>query len=332
MLPRYISEMAEGSHVDALFVIRTKEARSARTGDMYLALELSDKTGAIPAVYFRPTRLAIDIPVGSVVSVRGVVTSYRGTRRVSVEQLAAADSWDPADFIASCVRPIAESVAEFKALVKSVTMPELRALLRAVFGDARFFARFCECPGAQCYHHAHVGGLLEHTVSVTDHCSRIAARYDGVDRDLLVSAALLHDIGKVEELAFEVGIGYSDTGRLIGHVVLGVQIVHAAGSRSGVSPQLLTRLEHALLSHHGELEWGSPKRPSTLEAMVLHHVDNLDAKVAGFSEALTGAALMDERWTDANNLFRRPLYAPRPAEDERPAPIDEDAQHFRLTA
>ncbi|TFG36062.1 MAG: HD domain-containing protein, partial [Candidatus Aminicenantes bacterium] len=194
------------------------------------------------------------------------------------------------------------------------------------------FERFCACPGSQSYHHAYLGGLLEHTVAVADNCAHVAGRYQGVDRDLLVASALLHDVGKVDELTFETGVGYTDEGRLIGHVVLGARRAREAAARAGTDATVLLRLEHAMLSHHGELECGSPKKPSTIEALLLHHVDNMDAKSAGFAQVLSGATLAEEVWTDSANLFRRPLFAPRALEDDRPHRADEDAQHFRLTA
>jgi len=148
----------------------------------------------------------------------------------------------------------------------------------------------------------------------------------------LVTAALLHDVGKIDELSWDTAIEYTDEGRLLGHVSLGVRLIHEHATSSGIPDGLRQRLEHAVLSHHGELEWGSPKRPSTIEALLLHHVDNLDAKAAGFAQVLSGATRAEETWTDAGNMFRRPLYAPRSVEDERPLRPDEDAQHFRLTA
>jgi 3'-5' exoribonuclease len=182
------------------------------------------------------------------------------------------------------------------------------------------------CPGSQSYHHAYLGGLLEHTVAVATLCRAIAGNYPGVDADLLVSAALLHDVGKCDELCFDTSIEYTDQGRLLGHVVLGVQRVRDAvqRTRARVAPQRLMLLEHAMLSHHGELEWGSPKRPSTAEALLLHHADNLDAKAAGFTALLAAAGRVDESWTDAGNLFRRPLWAPCSAEDDRVGAVVED--------
>jgi len=332
MKAHYVKEFAEGASIDATFALRAKELRTARSGEPYLVLELRDKTGSIPAVYFKPSSTALDVPAGSVVDVQGAVTSFKGSKRIKVSSMRPAETWQLGDLVSRSPRCAEELAAEFLQLAASVGCPGLKALLRQVFRDKAFYERFCACPGSQSYHHAYLGGLLEHTVAVADQCARAAERYDGVDRDLLVSAALLHDIGKVDELVYEAGIGYSDEGRLIGHVVLGARRMREAGRKAGTDQALLVRLEHAMLSHHGELEWGSPKRPSTLEALLLHHVDNLDAKVAGFSQALSGAALAEEPWTDAANLFRRPLFAPRALEDDRPHAAQEDAQHFQLSA
>lgn len=334
MKTQYVNELAEGTRVDAQFALQMKEMRATRSGDAYLALDLADKTGRLAAVFFRPDTEATAIPVGSVVRVRGTVTSFRGSKRISIDSLKPARQWEAEDLIASGPRPREELVDELRALVASVQSPDLKVVVRSVFADREFFERFVRCPGAQSYHHAYVGGLLEHTVSVAGLCKSVAAQYPDVDVDLLVAAALLHDVGKCDELSFETSIEYTDAGRLMGHVVLGARRVHDAVARvrSPRSSERLMRLEHAILSHHGELEWGSPKRPSTLEALLLHHVDNLDAKAAGFTALLGGAVRAEESWTDSANLFRRPLYAPRAAEDERSYRAEEDAQHTRLTA
>lgn len=326
MRARYVSELAEGSKVDADFALRSKEVRRARNGDTYLALELADRTGSIPAILFRPVSESMVVPVGSIARVTGTVTVYRGTRRLSVETMLPADTWDPDDFLAHGKTAPDELKRRLVELLRSVHHAELRKVLRSVFDDKRFFSLFCECPAAQSHHHAYVGGLMEHTVAVAEICDSIAARHSAIDRDLLVTAAILHDVGKVDELSFRTTIGYTDDGRLLGHVILGLQRVRTAIVECGLGSDLARHLEHALLSHHGELEWGSPKRPSTLEALALHHADNLDAKVAGFEALMDGAARADEVWTDASNLFRRPLYVPRPAEDDRPRPTYEDAE------
>lgn len=334
MKRHYVNELAEGSKIDSPFALRSKEMRAARNGEAYLSLELADRTGRLPAVCFRPSREAASVPVGCVVHVRGTVTTFRGVKRVSVDSLEAALHWDAEDMIATGARTRDELTSEFKALVAGVHDAELRRVLRAVFGDREFFQRFSACPGSQSYHHAYLGGLLEHTISVAGLCRTLAEQYAGVDGDLLVTAALVHDIGKCEELSFGTAIEFTDEGRLVGHVVLGLRMLREAlrSAKARMARDKLMLLEHAILSHHGELEWGSPKRPSTLEALLLHHADNLDAKAAGFSALLSGASRVDEGWTDAGNLFRRPLWAPRAAEDDRPHTALEDEAYAQRSA
>mgnify|MGYP000067050737 CR=1 FL=1 len=333
MKAQYVNELAEGTRVDAPFALRAKEMRATRSGEAYLSLEFADKTGQIPGVCFRPGQEATSVPVGAVVRVRGTVTSFRGVKRVSVDAMLPAQHWEAGDMLASGARSTDELVAELRSLVASITAPDIKRVVRSVFGDKEFFARFSHCPGSQTYHHAYLGGLLEHTVSVATLCRSLAEQYPDADSDVLVAAALLHDVGKCDELAFETAIEYTDEGRLMGHVMLGMRRVHDVTARMRIaSSDRMLRLEHAILSHHGELEWGSPKRPSTFEALLLHHADNLDAKASGFVALLGGALRADETWTDSANMFRRPLYAPRAAEDDRPYRADEDAQHTRLTA
>ncbi|TDB38483.1 MAG: HD domain-containing protein [Actinobacteria bacterium] len=319
MKAMYVNSLKEGMSVDSIFALRTKELRATRAREAYLSMEIADRTGRIAAVMFRPDRAAEAVPTGSIVRIRGVVTTYRGILRVSVDALAPVSEYAASDLLPSGPRDIQELVAELRTLVRSVKNPGLSNLLRAVFGDKRFFRVFKECPAAQTYHHAYVGGLLEHTVSVATMCVCLAGLYPEVDRDLLVAGALLHDIGKVDELAFGTSIEYTDAGRLLGHVTLGERRVRAAIATIGdvVSAELELQLSHVMISHHGELEWGAPKRPSTLEALILHHADNMDAKTAGFVVAAKAASLVEEPWTDAMNLFRRPLYAPRAVEDDR---------------
>lgn len=330
MKTQFVRELAEGTRVDTHFAIGSKEMRSTRAGEAYLALELVDRTGRIGAVCFRPSSEAASVPSGGVARVRGVVSTYRGNKRISIEHLAPFDGYDAADLIEASRRAQDEVVAEFKGVAATVRHRELRRVIKAVFGDAEFFARFASCPGARAHHHAYLGGLIEHTLAVAILCRTLGSMYPGVDTDLLVTAALLHDIGKVDELTYDTAVGYTDEGRLLGHVMLSERRLRDAAAAITPSPpaELLTRLSHAVLSHHGELEWGSPKRPSTVEALLLHHADNLDAKADGFLALTGGAARAEERWTDASNLFRRPLYAPRPIVDDRPVPDAEEAAHL----
>ncbi|MDO9557620.1 MAG: HD domain-containing protein [Coriobacteriia bacterium] len=325
----FASTLTEGDRVSDVFALRSKELRSSRNGEAYLALELADRTGRIAAVQFRPDRSSQSVPTGSVVAVDGIATTYRGVLRISVERLRLAGKWDVADLLPTSPRDPEELLGRLRELVRGVQEPCLAKIVRAVFGDRSFMKRFKRCPGAQSYHHAYIGGLLEHTVAVATLCDGMASLYGDVDHDLLVAGALLHDIGKVDELSYTTGIDYTDEGRFIGHVVLGeARLRRAMESIEGLPSGLMTRLSHLMLSHHGELEWGAPKRPCTLEALILHHADNMDAKAAGFLEAAAAVVRVEEQWTDATNLFRRPLYAPRAAEDDRWSHPAEDEQYM----
>lgn len=322
MKSQYVRELAEGARVDSQFALGSKEMRSTRAGEAYLALELGDRTGRIPAVYFRPTSEATAIPSGGVVRVRGVVSTYRGYKRISVEHLVPSGGYDPADLIESSRRAQDEVIAEFKALAGTIRDREMRRIIKAVFGDRSFFERFVVCPGARAHHHAYLGGLIEHTLAVATLCRVLGSTYPGVDTDMLLTAALLHDVGKVDELTYDTAVSYTDEGRLLGHVILSERRLREAAA--ALSPSLpaglLTRLSHAVLSHHGDSERGAPKRPSTIEALLLQHADDLDATASDFLALAGGASRAEERWTDAANTFRRPLYAPAPPESVQPVP------------
>lgn len=317
---RYVNELAQGGRVDGTYMLRAKELRVARTGDAYLSLVLADRTGSISAVLFRPSRLAVEIPVSSVVRVRGIVTSFRGARRVTVEDLVPAESWNPEDLLASASRLPEEVADEFGALVRLVTNSRLRQLLRTIFGDKAFFTAFSRCPATRSSHRACLGGLIEHTTSVARLCADLSRRHDGIDHDLLVTAALVHDVGIVDALSFDTGISETDRGRLVGHAVLGAQRVREAARRIKLTDEVSVLLEHIIMSHH-ESDSAPGGRPLTLEALALQHVDRLDTQIAGFSDILQGAVLAEESWTDENNSFHRSLHV-RPGVGPRGSTAD----------
>jgi 3'-5' exoribonuclease len=213
-----------------------------------------------------------------------------------------------------------------RLMVSEFKQRSLRELLQRLLDDESFMEKFRKAPAAKSYHHPYLGGLLEHTVSVALMCEKVCDLYPGVDRELLVSAAILHDAGKVKELEYRRSILYSDEGRFLGHLVLGDEMVRdMTRAVPGFPPELEMRLRHAILSHHGELEWGSPKQPMTLEALILHHVDNLDAKLNSFLEVTERRGESEGRWTDMRNLFKRPLYVPKSIEQEMELPMEEGA-------
>jgi 3'-5' exoribonuclease len=312
MKEQYVTDLGDGSKVDSLFALRSRELRSARTGEPYLSLELGDRSGRISGVMFRPGTLEESLPVGSVVHLRGVVGTFRNVRRITVDALRPASRFEPGDFLATGRRDREELLAELRSLVRSIGDARLRAVARAVFGAPGFIGRFAACPAAIGRHHAHVGGLLEHTVSVATLCIGFAAAYPQCDADLLLTAALLHDVGKTEELSSDLSFELTDAGHLVGHVVLGERMVsRTIGSmQRPPAPDVAMRLSHALLAHHGEREWGAPQSPVTIEALLLHHADHTDAQAATFLDAVSGAAVLQQPWSDRDNGFGRALMVP----------------------
>ncbi len=314
-----LADLTPGMAVNEVYLVKSKEARTTKSGKPYLKLRLGDRSGTADCmVWERSESISSHFEAGDLVIVQGRASEYQGTLQLeATDVLSASDSgMDARAFLPSTFRDIDELVGFLQYHIDSVYDRDYRSLLRAVFEDQAFLARFAEAPAAKTFHHAYLGGLLEHTVTVADLCDHISQQYARVNRDLLITSALLHDIGKVDELTYESTIDYSESGRFLGHVILGVMFVsQKAAALSGFPDKKLELLLHAIVSHHGELEWGSPKRPKTLEALILHHVDNLDAKIKGFLEIVEGSRNAD--WTDLRNLFRRPLHVPQASHQEQ---------------
>ena len=309
---RYALELRPGDEVDGHFALVGKEMRAARTGEAYLTLELSDRSGRLSGIMFRPGQGAESIPAGTVVHVRGTVTTYRGMIRVSARSLSPAAEFDRREILPVGTRDEGELLAIMRRLVRSIADPGLAALVRSVFGDARFMAAFRECPATVDDQRAYLGGLLEHTVGVATICAQLAVTHPQIDADLLVAGALLHDVGMVEAVRYDTGIEMTDQGRLVGHVVLGERRVLRAAERvrTGLAPEVVARLVHMVLSHHaGDVSLASVM-PVTLEAVTLSHADHLDSEIARFADVTGRAASIGEPWTDTTNAFGRSLMAP----------------------
>jgi len=314
-----ITDLTPGMAVNEVYLVQSKESRTTKSGKPFLKLRLGDRSGMADCmVWENADRLSTLFEPGDLVLIQGRASEYQGTLQLEATDIRSASDTgvDARAFLPSTYRDIEELVGFLQYHIDSVYDRDYCTLLRAVFGDDDFLARFADAPAAKTFHHAYLGGLLEHTVTVADLCDHISQQYARVNRDLLITSALLHDIGKVDELTYESTIDYSESGRFLGHVILGVMFVsQKAAVISGFPEKKLELLLHAIVSHHGELEWGSPKRPKTLEALILHHVDNLDAKIKGFLEIVEGSR--DADWTDLRNLFRRPLHVPRAGHQEQ---------------
>lgn len=312
-----VRDLKPGLQVEAIYLLSAKETKVTKAGKPFYRLRLSDRTGTIDCTVWEIEAMPATIKVGDLVSTTARVTEYQGKVQLEATRVLPAppEAARPQDFLPSTYRDIEELKGFLRFHIDSVYDPDYQALLAKIFGDPAFLEAFSTAPAAKHNHHAYLGGLLEHTVTVTGMCEFVGQQYGRVDRDLLLTAALLHDVGKVEELSYETVIDFTDAGRFLGHVIQGVALVWAKAKELPSFPESkLHQLLHCLVSHHGELEWGSPKRPKTLEALILHHVDNLDAKVKGFLEIVEGSR--GATWTDLRNLFRRPLHVPRAIHQE----------------
>jgi 3'-5' exoribonuclease len=323
-----VCDLTPGSAVEGVYLLTSKEVRRTKADKPFLKLRVGDRTGTVDCtVWDDADRLGAALKQGQLVVLRARVTEYQGKAQLEAFEIAPAPagSAEARDFLPATYRDIEELKGFLAFQVDSVSDIDYRRLLDGIFGDPLFLETFTAAPAAKLYHHAYLGGLLEHTVAVAETCEFVAQQYGRVDRDLLLTSALLHDIGKTRELCFETTIDFTDEGRFLGHVIQGVMLVsERAKALPSFPDEKLQQLLHCVVSHHGELEWGSPKRPKTLEALILHHIDNLDAKVKGFLEIVDGSR--DAAWTDLRNLFRRPLHVPRAAhqEDDFLPPTEDD--------
>ncbi len=328
MPKQLIKDLEPGIEVKSAFVVSRKELRKTKAGAPYLALELVDKSGKVDArLWEGVSRYKDAFAERDYVAVSGRAEKYREQLQVVVSSLrrCGEDEVDASDFLRVVDTDRAELEGELRQALEEVRNPHLRALLLSFLDDEEFMRRFTAAPAAKNYHHPYLGGLLEHTATTVRICRMICCLYADIDRDLLITAAALHDIGKIEELDYVRAIDFSDAGRFLGHLLLSDEMIRErVAALPGFPKDLALRLRHAVLSHHGELEWGSPKRPKTLEAVVLHHVDNLDAKVNSFREILERAGNGDSSWTDMRNLFKRPLYIPRAMSQEMDLDLEED--------
>lgn len=313
MKPHYVADLVEGQIVSSLYLVREKEIRtSARTGKSWLELNLADRSGSIPAkMWDNFEAIAKTFERDDVVRVRGRVKTYNDRKELTLEQVipAAEKDYELADFLPHTKYDVEELYADLRAAVAGMKNPWLRKLLASVVDDPEIAPQLKRAPAAMTMHHAYVGGLLEHTVSLIGLANAICTHYPELDRDLLLTGVVLHDIGKLHELRYARGIDYSDEGRLLGHISMGAMLVREKCNSIGQFPgPLRVMVEHLILSHHGSHEFGSPSLPQFPEAVALHAIDDLDSKMAAMRTTLelsSGAA--GDVWTERNPSLRRAL-------------------------
>ena len=305
-----------GTIVEAVFHVAQKDLRTTKKGTRFISAKLRDRTGEVPAVMWDATEaLFAAIPQGGYALVKGHVGEFNDAPQIVIEAMRPArdNEVDLADFLPKGPGDPDEHLARLKQVLDAVERPALRALLDAAWTDADLMVALKRAPAAEKLHHAYLGGLLEHTLSVAEAAVLLSRHYPKLDRDLLLVGVLWHDIGKVRELHYAESFGYTDSGKLVGHLVQGVLMleekIREVRSRGTEFPETLAHvLRHLVLAHHGEHAFGSPKLPMTAEAFALHHLDNLDAKLHAFWRDVAADADPSRRWTAWNRMFGGALF------------------------
>ena len=279
-----IAGFEDGRVFDGFFLLLSRQQRHTKTNKPYLSMILCDKTGQLECRVWEPNdpRIAKDVVRGDFVKVRGCISRFDDRLQLKIEQLRRAlpDETDKADMMPATTYNVDELWRELMGFIESFTEPNLKLLLTTLLADPALAQAYREAPAARQLHHAWLGGLLEHVVSLLKLADRVAPNYPMLHRDLLLTGVILHDIGKVRELSWDVGFEYTVEGTLLGHIQMGVEMVERTiDSLPGFPPRLRTLVVHMILSHHGKLEFGSPKLPMIPEALVLNFVDDLDAKM-----------------------------------------------------
>jgi 3'-5' exoribonuclease len=300
MKSSFVSDLGAEQTITSYFLVNEKEIRNSRAGKAYLRLDLGDRSGTIEAVMWDQFEAsAKDIGRGDVVKVNARVESYRNKLQLTLQQLRLAkpEEVELADYFPHTKEDVGKLWTQLLEFANSIENPWLKKLVSGIIGDPATAARFKRAPAAKVMHHAYLGGLLEHVIGLCGLAKQVAAHYPELNADLLLTVAILHDVGKLDELCYDRAIGYTTEGQLLGHIVMELETVSKAmDAVEGFPANLKTVVQHLLISHHGQYEFGSPKLPMIREAMVFHYLDDMDSKMAAVRAALATES-GDEEWS-----------------------------------
>jgi len=314
---RYIKELMPGETLDQLFLVRDKDLRTARTGDLYVTCTLADRTGRLPARMWKASESIYNsIPVDGFLQVKGRTEDYRGSLQFVIDACRpiAAEKVDISDFLPVTELDVEQMWAELLEIIRAIKSKHLRLLIKRFVEDRDFVAGFKKAPAAMQMHHPFVGGLLEHTLNVARDAAALLPFYPKLNADLVLAGVFLHDAGKIAELSSDISINYTDRGQLIGHITITAiwieQKAREIADRTGEQfPQrLLDVLQHIILSHHGVHEYGSPKLPAIPEAFFIHYLDNLDAKMYMTTNAIANDPDPKASFTSYDRQLQTRLY------------------------
>ena len=307
---KYINELREGENIIEHYLCKSRQTMKSRNGKNYLSLKLQDKTGMVDAKVWDLNNDIQSFQENDFIKVDAFVTTFNNELQLNVKRIRRSreGEYDPADFVPSTDKNIDEMYDQLMGYIKTMKNPYLKKLLEEIFLRHPVISKeFKYHSAAKAMHHSFRGGLVEHTLSVTQLCDFLPPRYNYVNRDILVASAMLHDVGKVLELSDFPTNDYTDDGQLLGHLILGSELIRDAAAKiDGFPKRLESLMKHCMLSHHGEYEYGSPKLPSTPEAFLLHCADNLDAKTKMIEEALAADSTQGH-WAGYNRMLQRNL-------------------------
>ncbi|MBU2444990.1 MAG: HD domain-containing protein [Bacteroidetes bacterium] len=322
-----IKELQNKEIVDHFFLLKKIELRQTKTGRDYLSLEFGDKSGSITANYWDGfEEFQSSAAQGSIVKIKGYVESFNDRLQLKIERARVSNQKDKvnvSDFLQTSERNITEMQNEFWEQIEKIKNERLKELLKIIFTEERF-EKFSFAPAGKSWHHSYIGGLIEHTLETVKICDLMCDIHPELNRDLLITGALLHDIGKTEELSYESAFDYTDKGRLIGHIVMAVNWIEIACQKIQNFPdELKTLLLHLVLSHQGKLENASPVEPKTLEAIALYHADELSAKTNAY-KTLVQQESSETTWTRFHSLIGSALYIPKRTDENEQLAIEND--------
>jgi 3'-5' exoribonuclease len=309
---QFVSDLKDKDPVDSIFLAKEKMILTDKNGRIYMSLNLADVTGAIDAkVWEKAEQLAPIFQPGDFVGVKGHIQLFQNRRQMVIHDIkkASPEEIQLQHFVAGATRNPAEMYRELISIIDSIENPHIRSLLEEVVKEERNRERLLVSPAAKTIHHASIGGLLEHILSISGIMNSLALHYPFLNRDYLLFGAIFHDIGKIWELEVGAGVQYTDAGRLVGHMGIACQMIDDKAAKTlGFPASLRDELKHIVLSHHGKLEYGSPKRPKFLEALVVSMIDELDSKINTMVEVLRAELEQGDKWTRFNQQFDRYLY------------------------
>ena len=305
---KYIENLKDRDRVSCVYLCKNRQSFMTKNGKPYESVVLQDKTGVIDGKIWEPNSEGInEFDKLDYIEVFGDVVSFQGALQLNIKRIRKADEgeYDPADYLPVSERSINEMYSELLGYISSVKNPNLNKLLSMFFKeDEKFIKQFKNHSAAKSVHHSFVGGLLEHTLNVTKLCDFYSSTYPIINRDLLITAAIFHDVGKTVELSLFPENDYTDDGQLLGHIVIGVEMIGEAIRKiDGFPVKLSTELKHCILAHHGEFEYGSPKKPALVEAVALNFADNTDAKMETMKEAFSTVPAGNTEWLGYNKFF-----------------------------